>query len=367
MSLFNPVAVNAAIQYDSIAPEMRGKTVSVRQMYKDAAKPFVKDAKLHDANFAFLTTQLAKLYNNLVEPKHFVTYAKDIDIDNGGGFVDYVQYYTVNYAGIAEETRNIVGNGANYIPRVNAGLTQETANVYTFQIAYDIRFIELEKMKKLQLQKSLESVYQDAILVAWDLFVQKVAYTGMDANHKGLFNHDDIVPVNVTSLSKAAIEAGTTPDSEIVGLFNGVISNILTNSNMNVELLPDTFLVPVWFGAALTNRFSNMYTNSLRNYIVEHNLVVDESDGKIKIRIESRPDLNNAGTLSSGRMVAYKKDKSFLRMDMPYPIKHYITLPNIERISYTTTFVGQVSEVQMPYNTSNTDAASPVQYYDFAA
>ena len=45
-------------------------------------------------------------------------------------------------------------------------------------------------------------------------------------------------------------------------------------------------------------------------------------------------------------------------------MQHYITLPNIEKMSYTSAFVGQVSDVQLPYNT---DSASlgVVTYWDF--
>ena len=90
---------------------------------------------------------------------------------------DYVSYYTVDWAGIMNEFRNVVGNNANYIPRVNAGLNLKRVNVFTFEVAYDLRFIELEKMKKLTLQKSIQDIYQNAIVAGWDLFVQKVAYT----------------------------------------------------------------------------------------------------------------------------------------------------------------------------------------------
>ena len=49
---------------------------------------------------------------------------------------------------------------------------------------------------------------------------------------------------------------------------------------------------------------------------------------------------------------------------MPYPMQHYITLPNIDKMSYTSAFVGQVSEIQLPYNTSNEELGI-VTYYDF--
>ena len=89
-----------------------------------------------------------------------------------------------------------------------------------------------------------------------------------------------------------------------------------------------------------------------------------ESDGKLKVRIEGRPGLNTLGALGFGRIVAYRKDKQFVRIDMPYPMQHYITLPNIEKMAYTSAFVGQVSEIQMPYNLNATDLGI-VTYWDF--
>ena len=132
---------------------------------------------------------------------------------------------------------------------------------------------------------------------------------------------------------------------------------------MNISILPDTFLVPTFVGSDLTSRFSALYTSTLRQFIIDHNLGSDESAGKVKITISSRADLNTLGT-GHGRIVAYKKDKSFVRIDMPYPMQHFITLPNIDKMSYTSAFVGQVSEIQLPYNT-NENELGIVSYWDF--
>ena len=84
----------------------------------------------------------------------------------------------------------------------------------------------------------------------------------------------------------------------------------------------------------------------------------------MKITIESRPALNKLGVGGHGRIVAYKKDKDYVRLDMPYPMQHYITLPNIDKMAYTSAFVGQVSEIQLPYNTSDAELGI-VSYWDF--
>ena len=365
--IFTPSTIEKNFFVDSVSADKRGKSFSVRDMFggSRASRMFVSDAKVHDSNFAFLTTTLAKLHTTLYEPKYWVTYAQDVPVDVGGGFVDYVSYYTVDWAGIMNEFRNVVGNNANYIPRVNAGLNQKKVNVYTFEVAYDLRFIELEKMKKLTLQKSIQEIYSNAIVAGWDLFVQKVAYEGINGG-TGLFNNANVKVYSIDNSGATADNSGFKgmTDTDVVAFFNGIFEMYLLNTNMNIGLLPDTILVPTFVGSDLTGRFSALYTSTLRKFIIDHNLAVDEGDN-VKVTIQSRPALNTLGTGSHGRIVAYKKDKSFVRLDMPYPMQHYITLPNIDKMSYTSAFVGQVSEIQMPYNTSN-EELGVVTYWDFA-
>lgn len=348
---------------ENVTPSQRGTCISVRDQYGSRmARARLGDTQVHDSNFAFLTTTLAKLYQNLVEPKYYVTWQKDVPFETGGGFVDFVEYYTVDWAGIMDQNRNIVGNGVNYIPRVNAGLTQKRVNVYTFEVAYDLRFIELEKMKKLTLQKSIQEIYNNAIVAGWDLFVQNVAYLGA-GDAKGLFTSDDIVTADTISNGAGSKGFEAATDTEIVAFFNGVFETYLKNSNMNIAILPDTFLVPTFVMSDLVSRFSALYTSTLYQFLIDHNLGAAQS-GTLKIRIEARPALDelNGG---KGRIVAYRKEKEFVRIDLPYPIQHYITLPNIEKMSYTSAFVGQVSNIQLPYNTSNT-TLGVVSYWDFA-
>ena len=141
--VFSASTIEKNFFVDSVAASNRGKSFSLTDMVgsKRAAKMYVGDVSLHDTNFAFLTTTLAKLHTTLYEPKYFVTYAQDVPVDVGGGFVDYVSYYTVDWAGIMDEFKNVMGNNANYIPRVNAGLNQKKVNVYTFEVAYDLTLL----------------------------------------------------------------------------------------------------------------------------------------------------------------------------------------------------------------------------------
>ncbi len=373
--ILRPTEVEKKFYVDSVPAENRGQSFSITDLFgRDVAKAYTSDATVHDANFAFLTTTLSKLHEKIYEPKYWVTYAQDVPINVGGGFVDYVSYYTVDWSGIMNEFRNVMGNNANIIPRVNAGMTQKRVNVYTFEVAYDLRFVELEKMKKLTLQKSIQEIYGNIIVAGWDLFVQKVAYEGIEGGH-GLFNNPNVLITTIDNSAASTTNKGFIgmSDAAVVSWFNGIFELYLTETGMNIPLLPDTFLVPTFVGSDLSARYSALYTSTLRSFILKHNLAVDESSiDNFKLTIASRPGLNNAGIMNAGRVVVMKKDDSFLRLDMPYPIQQYITLPNIERMSYTTAFVGQVSEIQMPYNDGNKGGFEneggefgPVTYWDF--
>lgn len=362
---FKPAEVTRKFYFDSIVPSERGKTISIKDMYGlKGMKPFIQNVKVHDANFAFLSTTLAKLYKDVVKPMYYVTYQQDVPINVGGGFVDYVQYYTIDWAGIMNEF-NVTGNNANYIPRVNAGMNKKSANVYTWQVAYDLRFVEIEKMKKLTLQKSIQDIYKMSIVAGFDLYAQRIAYVGGGlANSYGLFNNPNVQVITIDNADTTGYGFEGLNDDVIVAFFNGVFEYYLLQSGNNLSILPDTFLFPLFVGTDLTSRYSELYTSTLRKFLKEHNLGSDESDEDLKITFKSRSILNNMGTNNAGRIVAYKNDETFVRMDIPYPIQHFITLPNMERMSYTSLFVGQISEVQLPYN-ENADTFGVVTYWDF--
>lgn len=333
------------------------------------ANKLIGNKRLHDANFAFVQTALAKLHEKVYEPKWNTTYAQDIPVKVGGGLVDFVEYFTVEWAGQGDET-TLVGNNVNQIQRVNAKASANKVDVFTYEIAYGLKFVEVEKLNKINFTKSLEAIYKDAIVAGFDIFVNKIAYIGANGND-GLFTSDSRVPVSVIpagTLAPAETGFAQMTDAEIVGLINGIIADSLIQSNMNLSLIPDNFLMPQEDATELTSRFSTLYTATLREFIVEHNVGVDEAKAanfEYKLKLKGRPQLSGMGTNSHGRIVAYRYSEEFLRLDIPYAISLYITLPDITNAEYVSLFVGQVSQLQMPYNQNAEDLTAPVKYYDF--
>lgn len=322
----------------------------------------ITDAKLHDANFAFLTTSLAKLDPKLYKPLHNVTWSEDVPSEVGGAFVDYVEWYSVDYAGIMNEAVNLTSNNTNIVPRVNAQGNQHRAKVYTYEIGYDLRWIELEKMSKLKMTESIQQIYQTGILAGWDYQIQKAAYLGID-NDGGLFNNGNVKVNTIDNAATTGKGFEGLDDGVVIAFINGVITDYLNQSNMNVGLIPDTLLVPTFVANDLASRNSPMYTANLYEFIKEHNIGKGYTDG-YKLNIRMRPALDTLGAAGKGRIVAYKKSPEFVKIYIPKQVGLYKTEPNPERFAYTSLFVGQFSEVVLPYNNSS-DEFGAVSYYDF--
>lgn len=355
---------NDRFVFENLPKEARGKFFKMDKTELDRASFGDSKSKMVlDASFNFLTSELQKLHPETYKPLFNTTYAQDVDIDVGGGWVEFVSYYKVDYAAIASWAKNLTGDSANIVPRVNVEPAQGNAKVFTFQLGYDIRFVQMKLFDKIKMAKDIKSIYEDAMLAAWELFSQEIAYLGVNGT-TGLFNNTTVVPVSVLGISKDDIEDGTVTDEQLNAVVNGIISAAMDATNRNAALIPNRLLVPTWFSKALSDRMSALYTNNLLGYLREHNLAVDEALLP-KLEIFGRPALNTLGTNGVGRIVAYHKDKRFVRLDVPVPFQHLITLPNMERMAYTTVFAGQISEIQFPYN-SSTDEFAPIQYLDFA-
>ena len=66
---FTPSTVEKNFFADSISASHRGQCFSLNDMYGSRLrKAYIGDARVHDTNFAFLTTTLAKLHEKLYEP-----------------------------------------------------------------------------------------------------------------------------------------------------------------------------------------------------------------------------------------------------------------------------------------------------------
>ena len=344
--------------------------ISMGQMYPELFKSWPEERrKAHDAGFAFLTNKLAKLDPTLYKPLFNITYGKDIKgIEVGNNLVDAIEYYSADYTGLMDTVNNMFGEKGSIIPRVTGGLMQGKLPVFNFEIAYDLSFIEVEKLAGKQLPISIEKVYQELVTTGFDLFANRVAYLGVGAAG-GLFNHDD-VEVNAIPTISAAVFQTTATDQEVLAIINGMFKHYFDQSNFNINIIPDTLLVPSFVATTLSDRISTMYTNTLYEFLLEHNLAKNTAlvNGlsDFKLNVVARTQLDTLGTAGQGRFVLYRNDPMFVKFHIPFGFKSFYTGPNVEKMAYTTLWVAQVGQIQLPYNESS-DEFGAVTYWDFAS
>ena len=354
------------VAIDIVRPSQRNKVVSVKDENPYYYKNRIGNKKLHDANFATLTTALAKLHTEIYEPVVHTTYQTDVEINVGGGFVEMVSYYSVDWYGVVNNTLNLGANNSNITPRVNASLRQHKAEVYTWEVAYDIRFIDLEKMKKLELTKSITDIYKDIIVANFDIFCEQVAYLGKDGG-SGLFNNPNVKVYGGFSKADLTSADETVAIPAICSFINGIFETVLNETGFNISMLPDRILVPSWLGSRMSQIRNELFTSNLRAFLENYNYGKDEAlePDNFKLTIRSRQHLNTLGNGGLGRVVAYPRAaKKYVRMDLTYPLQMFYTGPNTERHGYTTFFVGQISAVQLPYNTTDKEYGA-VTYWEF--
>ena len=343
--------------------------ISLKEMYPAYYRKMPEERrKLHDAGFGYLSNVLAKVDPTTYKPLTNITYGKDIKgIETGSELIENIEFFSEDYTGIADSINNMFGNKADIVPRVNAGLRQDSVPVYTFEIAYDLKFVELEKLAKKNLPASIEKVYENAVKTGFDLFVNRVAYKGVNGK-SGLLTHEN-VPVNIIpTVTKATLT--TVTDKQLAAMINGIFSYYLNNSNYNLNILPDTLIVPSFVGKELSSRISEMYTSNLRNFLLANNLAIDEARANemsdFKVRIVSRDFADDLGEDKAGRITAYKNDPMFVKLHIPYSFRSYYTGPNLEKFAYTTLWLAQVAALQLPYNES-AETFGAVSFWDFEA
>lgn len=350
--------------------ESDGGVFHLKQMYPQTYRLYSEEKrKLHDSGFAFLSNSLAKIDTEVYKPMLNITYVEDAKgcIEVGNELVDAIEYYSSDYTGLADTVNNVFGSQGNIIPRVTGGLIQGRLPVYNFELASVYKFVELEKLAGKKVPISIEKVYIDMVNAGWDLFVNRVFYTGI-GGEGGLLNHSKVKTYTLPGVTSATLHS--VDDSVIIAAFNTMIKNHLVATNYNINTLPDRVIVPTAFAETLANRISPMYNDYLINFLSTHNLATATARANgiegHTIQIVGREQADALGVAEKGRLTLYKRDPKFLKLRIPFDFKAFRTAPDMTEAAYVTLFVGQVAQIQLPYNES-ADAHGAVSYYDLAS
>lgn len=266
---------------------------------------------------SFYLAQTAGLDPIIYEKKYpNIVYRNDVPVDTS--YPEGVQ--SINYRSWdGRAIAKFIGANADDLPSVALEATLTNVPVALGGIEYSYSFDELRTSQMYGMP--IDSKKAEVAFRAFEEHAQRVAYFG-DAEHKmdGLFNSPSVTVTTVANdWSKLAGSlVNTTELQPIINDINVLIKQVWENTKGT--FIPDTVLIPAAKFSIISGlRFATGTDTSVLNWLKENNFYT-EMTGK-PLNLGARFQLNDQGTLSFGRMVAYTKDPECVKVYHPMPYK----------------------------------------------
>ena len=304
---------------------------------------------------AFLTSELEKRDPMIRRPLTSVTYPRDIVIETGGGWVDYVSAMAVSYGITGGATNSpVTAGGANGIPTVQASVDKGVYKAHVFAAALRVMFQDMQRSNFIG--RSLDNLLQDGVRMAYDKHMDANAYVGLtDYNTTGLVNNADAVettvPNNGASSGPSTKWADKTAD-QILKDINTALDTAWAANEYDPSAIPNHILLPYeQYNYILTTKVTELASETIFSYVMRNN-VATQNGGDLFIGATRW--CKGAGTGSTDRMVVYNNDRRFVKMDELVPLSRIMSQPNVANVCYDTAYMANISEVQIFYPTSIT-------------
>lgn len=297
---------------------------------------------------AFLASELEKRDPMIRKPLTSFTYPRDIPIQTGGGWVDYVSAMSVAY-GITGGSGNgpVTAGGANGLPIVQASVDKGIYKAHVFAAALRVMFQDMQRANYIG--RSLDQLLQDGIRLAYDKHLDQNVYIGLNEyNTTGLVNHPDAVESTVTdgATAKNGNWATKTAD-EILKDINTALTATWAAAEYDETAMPNHILIPYEeYTDILTRKVTDLATETIMDYILKNN-IASKNGGSLFIGATKW--CKGVGTGGTDRMVVYVNNERFVKMEELVPMSRIMSAPNVTNVCYDTAYMANVSEVQILY------------------
>lgn len=296
---------------------------------------------------AFLVSELEKRDTLLREPLDSFTYPRDIVIEVGGGWADYVSAMSVAY-GITggAGASPIQAGGSNGIPIVQASLDKGTFKAHTFAAALRVMFQDMQRANFVG--RSLDQMLTDGVRLAYDKHLDQNVYIGIsEYSSTGLINDANVtVTTAATGAASSTTWASKTP-KEILKDINDAITACWAAAEYDESAMPNHIIMPYeQYNYILTTMVTDLAETSILDYVMKNNAAV--KNGK-QLFIGGCRWLDGAGTSGADRMIVYNNDRRFVKMDELVPLSRIMSQPNVTSVCYDTAYMANLTEVQIYY------------------
>jgi possible bacteriophage protein len=291
------------------------------------------------------------------KPLSSVTYPRDININTGGGWVDYVSAMSVAY-GITGGSGNgpIAAGGANGLPIIQANMDKGVFKAHVFAASLRVMFQDMQRAN--QLGRSLDQMLTDGMRMAYDKHADQNVYVGLEEyNTTGLVNNPDAVETTVAgngATSPSTKWKDKTP-KQILDDINTAITAAWAAAEYDESAMPNHILIPYeQYTYILNTMVTDLATETIMDYVMKNNVAAKNGGS---LFIGATKWCKGAGAGSADRMIVYVNNERFLTMDELVPLSRIMSAPNVSNVCYDTAYMANLSEVQVMY-------PQTIRYYD---
>jgi hypothetical protein len=301
---------------------------------------------------AFLSSELEYAVPKLVKPLTSMTHPRDVTVEIGGGFVEFISAYSSDYATTGGNQYGLQGTNNTDIPQIQVNVNKGLWQAWNWAVGFTITDIDL---KRLQTAKrmgqpapfSLQKMLEDGVTLTWNKAMEYVTYLGW-LGQPGLVNNSAVTSSLAPAVGTGAGRAWSTKTPiQIQADVNFLLQQTLQASAYSLDGMADTILVPWSVYSVLMQPMTSAGTQSVLNYLLENN-IARQNGIDLKIFPVANDWIATAGAGNVTRAVAYRNNEDTLVLRAPQPATKVFTVPTTkDGGAYETIFNGCIGQVQI--------------------
>jgi hypothetical protein len=317
------------------------------------------------SGLAFLQSQLEIIDTDLVRPLQAVTHKRDIAVEVGGGFPEFISAFASNYATTGTQYFGLQGTNNTEIPEAQADIQKGIWRTYVWAMGMTITWVDLRRMETaLRTGQappfSLQELYEESVETNWGKALDFVVYAGF-LGDPGLINNPNVYEYTVAAGASTFTTWNKKTPQEILADVNTALNTTVQNSGYSAEEgMADRLLIPYTQFAYLTQPMAiggSPVAVSTIEYI-EKQCVAAHHGVDFKINFLPNPWISGTGTGNTNppgyptggngldRACFYKNSKKSLYLKVPQPMTQAMTVPTTRAGgAYETMYAGCISQI----------------------
>ena len=315
------------------------------------------------SGLAFLQSQLELIDTDLVEPLQAVTHPRDITVETGGGFPQFLSAWASNYGTTGTQFYGLQGTNNTELPEAQADVQKGIWNTYIWAMGITITWVDLQRMEFATRTGqappfSLQELYENSVETNWVKALDFVTYLGF-LGGAGLINNPNVPETVVPAGASGSTTWAKKSPQEILTDVNTALNQTMINSGFAAnEGMADSLLLPYAQFATLTQPIAIggvPVAMSTIDYIEKY-CVASHHGVAFKINSLPNPWISGQGSGNTAavgqtgngldRSVFYKNSKKSLYLKIPQVMTKALTVPTTRLgPGFETCYVGCVGQV----------------------